>query len=195
MNSVNVLDKILSELDEIYLVQNVTKKHDETRMKYRLESITVQDDHEFNRIIGDYYNFHYASCISSGGTLTPENAAEEAKYIVFGEYHRKRLDKLQAYSDGKNGTNGGMRAILDIILDTLKSKAIESHIRSVIDRYIQPSSFEEQVEIIKQLMTRIEGIPSYVDTNHPERYARDYEDLIRGIVESKRRIFAQLRRI
>ena len=191
----SVLKRIMKELDEIYIIENVTKCHDEARMKYRLDSITVSDDHEFNRVIGEYYNYHYSQCFSSGGKLSLDDASEEAKEIIFRTYQQRRMDKLHAYSDGKQGTNGGMREILDIIMDSLKEKAVQSHIRSVLDRYIQPSSFEEQMEIIKELIDKIEGMPTYIDPKHPERYARDYEDLIRGLVESKRIIFSKLRRM
>ena len=45
-----------------------------------------------------------------------------------------------------------MRAILDIIMETLKEEAIERHVREVIDRYIAPSSWDEQVEYNKRII-------------------------------------------
>ena len=111
------------------------------------------------------------------------------------EYRKKGKDKLNAYSNGKTGTDGGMRAILDIIMEHLKEESIERHIRDVIDRYIAPSDFEEQVEIISEIISAMENLPSYIDPARPERYARNYEELIRGIAENMRRTYSIFRRL
>jgi hypothetical protein len=189
------LDSILQELDELYIVNTITREHDETRMMYRLPGITVANDAEFDDVIADYYNYHFTRCISHGGKLPRSEAAGKAKEIIEKAYHRKRMDRLAAYSDGKNGTNGGMRAILDLIMEQLKEEAVERHIRDVIDRYIAPSSFDEQVEIVREIIARMGNKPAYIDAHRPERYARNYEELIRGLVESVRTQSSQFRRL
>jgi hypothetical protein len=178
----SVLDNILRELDETYIVENITKKHDEARVQYPLSSITVSDDIEFDNLIAAYYNHHFSKCVSSGGVLSRAEAAGRAKEIISQEYRRKGLDKLNAYSDGKTGSNGGMRSILDIIMEYQKKEAIERHIRDVLDRYVQPSNYDEQVDIIKELFRRIPD-SQHIMKDQPERYARNYEDLIRALVE------------
>lgn len=190
-----ILERILQELDEIYIVDTVTKVHDEARMNYPLHSITVSDDAEFDKVIGDYYNYHFTKCISRGGNLPRSEAAGRAKEIIEQEYRRKRMDRLGAYSDGKTGTNGGMRAILDIIMERFKEDAVEHHIRDVIDRYVAPSDFEEQVSIIREIIAHMNYKPAYIDPDRPERYARNYEELIRGLVESARMQSSKFRRL
>lgn len=74
--------------------------------------------------------------------------------------------------------NGGMRLILDIIMEVMKEEAVERHFRDVIDKYIAPSSWNEQVEIIKEILKKINDSP-YLDRNNPERYVRNYEELIK----------------
>lgn len=178
----SILENILNELDEKYLLDHVTKKHDEARIQFRITSITVQDDIAFDNLISDYYNYHFTKCISNGGTLPRAESAGRAKDIIEKYYRRKGLEKLNAYSDGKTGMNGGMRQILDIIMESMKEEAVERHMRNVIDKYIAPSNWEEQVEIIKEIINRIKDSP-YLDRNNPERYARNYEELIRFLVE------------
>jgi len=191
----SVLEKILQELDEAYIVQQITKKHDEARMQYRLNSITVSDDTEFDDVIADYYNYHFGKCISPGASLSRAEAAGRAKEIIDREYRRKGMDRLNAYSDGKEGTNGGMRIILDIIMEHLKAESVELHVRDVIDRYIAPSSFEEQTNIIIEIIKKAGINTSNIDSDHPERYARNYEELIRGLVESIKTQSAKFRRL
>lgn len=176
------LRNILNELDEAYIVKNISKKHDEARIKYPLNSNTVPNDSAFDELIGDYYNYHFANCNCTGSRLTRAEAVGRAKEIITKKYHRRGLDKLNAYSDGKNGTNGGMREILDIIMETLKEEEIERHFRDVIDRHISPSNWEEQVDIIKELF-QILPESEQIKKETPERYARNYEELIRSISE------------
>lgn len=178
----SVLERILEELDETYLVANITKKHDEARIQYRLDSITVPDDITFDNVIADYYNYHFTKCISSGGELSRAEAAGRAKEIIVEYCRRRRIDKLNVYSDGKTGANGGMREILDIIMEALKEEAVERHYRDVIDRYVAPSSWDEQLHLVKEFFKRIPD-SSHFDKEHPERYVRNYEELIRLRVE------------
>ena len=190
----SILNKILHELDETYIVEHVTKQHDEARIQYPLKSITVSNDTEFDDVIADYYNHHFTKCISSGGLARAE-AAGRAKEIINKEYGRKGMDRLNAYTDGKNGTNGGMRTILDTIMEYLKDEAVSRHIRDVLDRYVAPTSFDEQVSIVKELIDKVGSGSSYLDANQPERYARNYEELIRGLADSIKAQAAKFRRL
>ena len=190
-----VLDQILSELDESFVIQHVTGAHDDASVSYRLRANTVSNDAEFDNTIADYYQHHYSRCVAIGGSLTRAEAAGKAKNIIEHEYRNKGMDKLNAYQDGKSGTNGGMRKILDMITDRLKAEALEFHIRDVLDRYIAPSGYDEQVSVIHELITRM-NIPSdKIDARHPERYARHYEELIRALVHTMNSQYASFRRL
>ena len=190
----SVLDRVLDELDESYIVDHVTEGHDQARIQYHLSSNTVLDDTEFDDVIADYYNHHFSRCFSSGG-LSRAEAAGRAKEIIERGYRRRGQDKLHAYADGKSGYNGGMRVILDIIMDLLKEEAIERHIRDVLDRYVAPTSFDEQVEIVGEIISRTGLSSQYVDASHPERYARNFEELVRALVESMKLQATKFRRL
>ena len=189
-----ILNKILHELDENYIVKHVTKQHDKARIQYPLTSITVSSDTEFDDVIADYYNHHFTKCISSGG-LTRAEAAGRAKEIINKEYGRKGMDRLNAYTDGKNGTNGGMRAIQDILMEYFKDEAVIRHIRDVLDRYVAPTSFDEQVAIVKELIHKVGSRSTYLDANQPEHYARNYKELIRGLADSIKAQATKFRRL
>ena len=175
-----IIDNILEELDETFVTQHVSKKHDEARLQFRLNSITVTSDTELDDTLADYYNHHFSFAIAPGAKLPRAEAAGKAKEIIEREYQRKGRDRLYIYDDAKTGNNGGMRYILDVIMEHLKAEAIEHHIRDVIDRYIAPSNFDEQVEIIRQIIARF-GSSKHLDPSYPERYAKDYEALIRDL--------------
>jgi len=191
----SVLNRVLHELDESYLVDHITRQHDEARIAYHLRSNTVHSDAEFDSSIADYYNYHFGRCLSHGGTLSRAEAAGRAKEIIEREYRRKRQDKLHAYHNGKHGYEGGMRAILDLIMEALKEEALERHIRDVLDRYVAPTSFTEQVSLVREIIHRAGLSPRYVDAAYPERYARNYEELVRGLVASIRAQATSFRRL
>ena len=82
--------------------------------------------------------------------MSRAEAAGRAKKII-NEYCRKNgAHKLDIYSNGKKGYDGGMRKILDIIMNGLKEESIAMHFKDVIDRYVSPSSWVEQLSIIKE---------------------------------------------
>jgi len=182
-----VLNKILDELDELYIVKNITKKHYEARNKFSDREMTVPDDTEFDNMIAEYYNYQYSRCISGGSDLPRSISAGEAKKRIERKYKSKGLDMLNAYYDGKNGENGGMFGIYDIISNALIEEAKEHHIRDVIARFIQPSNFDEKVAIIKEIFKWIGPEKHYIDYDHPERYVHNYEELIKIIAESMKK--------
>jgi hypothetical protein len=190
-----VLNQILHELDESFVIANVTGRHDDARVSYQLRGNTVSSDAEFDEVITDYYNYHYTRCVSGGGSLTRAEAGGRAKNILEHDYRNHGMDKFNAYADGKTGQNSGMRHILDIIADRLKHEALENHIREVLDRYVAPTGFEEQTSVIRELIERMRIPSDKIDTRHPERYARHYEELIRGIVHAMNSHYASFRRL
>ena len=192
----SVLKKILDELDEMFIVNNISNKHIEARMKYPKRILTVSDDTEFDDMIADYYNYHFTTCISQGGKLSRAEAASRAKEIIERDYRRKGKDKLNAYFDGKHGSSeGGMQGIFDIIMNSLRQEAISNHIQDVIDRYIRPTSYKEQLEIVKEIFGHMSYVPPYIDISNPEQYVQDYAELIRALSESITRNAAKIRRI
>jgi len=52
-----LINRLLAELDERHIAQAVTIPIDEARNKYPLRSNTVNDFHEFDAVITDFYNF------------------------------------------------------------------------------------------------------------------------------------------
>ena len=181
------IQNLIAELDERALAQAVGIPHDEMRMRYRLRSNTVANFDDFSLIIAHYYSVHFTTCISGGGRLSRNQSASRAKEIIEREYKRKGGDIVTAFNDAKDGTNGGMRRILDIIAERLKEEAVEYHIRDTFDRYVTPNSWGQKVEIIKQFIQRYGGfLGAAIRPNQPERYAQNYQELIRSYVSALR---------
>jgi hypothetical protein len=187
---------LLAELDERNIAQKIGIRHDEVRMRYPLQSNTVDDFEEFSRIIGDYCNYHFTSCISFGGYLLASEAVSRAKEILEQEYRRKGGDIVTAYNDSHEGTNGGLRVILDIIAEGLKAESVERHIRDAFDRYVAPNSWEQKVEIIRQFIAQCGALlSSSIQANEPARYARDFQELIKSYTTALQNTSSIFRRL
>jgi hypothetical protein len=192
----SAIGDVLQALDERTIAQKVGIPHDEARMRYPLRSNTVADFDEFSTVIGDYYNHHSRQCISRGGTMSSSEAQGRAKEALEREYRRRRGNIVSAFNDAHDGTNGGMRVVLDTIAESLKAESVERYIRDVFDRYVAPNKWEQKVEIIRQFIAQCGiNLSTSIQANQPERYAQDYVELIRAYVTGLQQTSSVFRRL
>ena len=191
-----LISNLLVEINEQTIARHIGIPHDEARMCYSLSSNTIGSFDEFSMVISNYYMHHFTSCISPGGNLSSAEAIGRAKEIIEQQYRRRNGDLISAYNDGHDGTNGGMRVVLDTIAEGLKAESVERYIRDVFDRYVAPNSWEEKVRIIRQFIAKCgECLASSICSDQPERYARDYQDLIRSYVMALQNTSSIFRRL
>jgi len=189
------IQELINKLDETAL-SRIGIPHDEARISYSLNKNTVDSFEEFTKIIGEYCNHHYQACISKGGRLSSHEAVSKAKELIEQEYREKNGDIVSAYNDAHNGTNTGMRGILDIIANQLKMESIRRYMRNVFDEIVAPNSWDEKVEIIRQFVAQ-HGFQfsTALDVNQIERYASNYRDLIQSYVNGLRSTSSIFRRL
>ena len=190
------VESLLNALDETTIAQREGVRHDQARISYHLQSNTVATFDEFSEIIGDYYNHHHTTCVSNGGRLSTSEAEGRAKEIIEQQYRRRNGDIVTAFNDAHDGTNGGLRAVLDMIAETLKAESVERYIRDVFDRQVAPNAWEDKVELIRQFIRQCgANLSSSIRADQPERYAHNYSELIRSYVESLQRTSSIFRRL
>jgi hypothetical protein len=190
------MNSLMSLLNERTLAQNVVMPHDEARMRYPLNSNTVGSFDEFSNAIADYYNYHYTNCVTHGGRLPYSEAASKAKKLFEKEYRKRDGDIVAAYNDGHDGTNGGMRVVLDALAEGLKAESVENYTRDVFDRHVAPNSWEQKVNIIREFITDCgPHLLSSIDQDSPERYAQNYEALITLYVGGLQKTSSMFRRL
>jgi hypothetical protein len=176
------IDSLLAALDERTIAREIGIRHDEARMQFALERNTVGTMDEFEHVTGLYYAYHHSRCIAIGGAIPASQARSAAKEIIERAYRQQRRGGyLDAFHDAHDGTSGGLRSICDLIAEHLKGQAVEYYIRDVFDRHVAKNSWEQQVEIIRQFITACGRFLSpSIRRDQPERYARDYEELVRS---------------
>jgi hypothetical protein len=190
------IQSLLAALDERTIARLIGIPHDEARMQYSLRANIVGSFDEFSDRIGDYYDYHFTTCVSRGGALSRSEAAGRAKQILEQEYRRLGGDVVTSYNDAHEGTNGGLRGVLDKIAEALKAESVERYTREVFDRHIAPNAWEAKVEILRQFIRQCGAhLGSSIRADQPERYAHDYQELIRSYVAALRRTSAIFRRL
>ena len=190
------INSLLSALDERTIARQISIPHDETRMQYALQSNTIDGFDAFSNVIADYYNYHYTRCVSNGGQLSHSDAAGHAKELLEKEYRKRSGDIVSAYNDAHDGTNGGMRVVLDTVAEGLKTESVERYIREVFDRHVSPNSWEEKVNIIRQFITGCGvALSASIRADQPERYAQNYNELIRSYVNALQQTSSIFRRL
>ena len=191
-----IISSMLAALDEREIARQIGTHHDEARIRYYLPANTVRNFPEFKDVITDYYNYHHTTCVSRGGSLALSEAYGRAKELLEREYRKKHGDIVSAYNDAHDGTNGGMRVVLDTLAEGLKAEAIELYITDVFDRHVAPNSWDQKVDMIRQFISYCGNIlSSSVVASQPERYAHDYSGLIRSYVEGLQQTSANFRRL
>jgi len=192
----SAIGEILQALDERTIARNIGIPHDEARMRYPLQRNTVGNMTEFFDRIGDYLNHHKSQSVSHGGTLSPVEARGQAKEALEKEYRRRRGNIISAFNDAHDGTNGGLRVVLDTIAESLKADSVERYTRDIFDRYIPPNSWEQKVEIIRQFIAQCGvNLSTSIRVDQPERYAQDYMELIRAYVAGLQQTSSIFRRL
>jgi len=190
------IQNLINEIDETNLSREVGIHHDHARISYQLHSNTVNSFAEFTSIIGDYYNHHFSTCISSGGSLSDHEAASKAKELLERHYDRQNGDIVTAFNDAYNGTNSGLRSILDIIADGLKVGSMNRYIRNVFDQMIAPNRWEDKVEIIRQFIEYCGfQFSTALHKDQAERYASNYKGLIQAYVNGLKETSSIFRRL
>jgi len=180
------VQSLLAALDERTIARLIGIANDEARMRYSLRSNTVGTFTEFSDRLGDYYNYHFTTCVSRG----------RAKQILEQEYRRLGGDLVTSYNDAHDGTNGGLRGVLDKIAEAIKVESVERYTREVFDRHVAPNAWEDKVEIIRQFIRQCGAhLGSSIRADQPERYAHDYQELIRSYVAALRRTSTMFRRL
>jgi len=163
------------------------------RMNYRPSSSIPTNYHAFRTEIGRFHNHIYTRCVSRGGRLSLEEAYIRSKEILERDYQRRGGNIVTAYNDARDN---GYRNVFDIITDSLKAVQIERYIEGVFDKYVEPSSWSQKLEITRQFIAHCgPHLSRSLIKEQPSRYCNDYKLLIRSYIMALRETSSILRRL
>lgn len=188
---------LMANLTPRAIAHNAALPHDEARLKYRgLKSNTVGTFDDFRDGVTDYVIYHHSECVARGGRLSPSEAWGRGKTIIETEYRRRHGDIVTAFNDARDGTNGSMRAILDLICESMKADAVAAYTTNEFDRAISPASWSERVLAVRDFIAECGPyLRADIRTAEPERYARDIRQLLEAYLEGLKSVSSMYRRL
>ena len=151
-------DKILDLIGQDYVNKNVLMKHDVARESFKLPKMIVADHEEFKYLVTSYVEHHLTSV--GDGAPTAANAFGEARGIL------DRAFEQDAYQEGYaralqmalDGSEGGMRAIVNEIADELKRRALRNYLDHVYYQHINVLSKEDNLALSRAFFERFGSI-------------------------------------
>ena len=182
-NGARKLQLILSELNEEVLTL-IGVPIDTARATYVMESIKAESHDAFFSTITSFY-IHLMRYTGKIYGLPDRNTfGAEALALVQRTFSADGGFR-KAVSQAIDGTQGGLRAILDMMTARFKREEQEKHVNMVLKMALDPLKFEDKTDLIKALLDRLSShLPPAIVSQPPERYAAHYEAIIKAYVQS-----------
>ena len=188
------LSLVLSKIDADALTL-VSLPIDSARAAYIMESITVKSHDEFIETISSFFIhlMRYCSRVSVSDPVDQNGVGVEAIALLERAFERK--GGLQgAFSEAKSATNGGLRFVLDMMTERLKSEEKEKYVNHVLKLALDPLDWEGKVNLMGALLKRLgPHLPQEIMSQPPERFAGHHETIVRAYVQSIDQVKSLLR--
>lgn len=179
-----LLSYMLEQLSPAFIEAEITRPYDEARAKYVIESITVETNDEFLDVVTAFFShiLHHTNKIQ--GSPDQGGISAEALAVLNRTFPGKK-GYNEALSEARNGTRGGLRFLMDAMTEYLKQEAREKHILKTFKENIDPLDFVAKTRIIEEII-RLSGhfLPEHITLQPPERYALDYEEIVKAYIKS-----------
>lgn len=188
------IEPLLSALSETTVAREAGNAHDTARLSYTPPLNPITSYAAFEELVGDYVVYHHERCVAPGGRLSRDQAIGMGEQMLEQVYRRDGGNRLTAYQDATDGTNGGVRTILDHLANGFKAEAVEHYTRRVFSDHVSPADWYGKVAMVREFLN-VHGplLGPAIDQNCPERYAENYEELVRAYVAGLRRTSSMFR--
>lgn len=186
------LSLLMNALDPRTIAREVASIHDDARASYVMRQIKVQNFREFLDALADYANHHHRYVGGTSGATNIPQAAGRARAIIENAYRRRNQSIKAAYRNALEGTEGGLRAILDTLCEHYRDEAVSAYTREMLDLHVSPVEPRAQERIVRELFEMLQPfagpLQPDIDLGDPRYYASSYESLVRAVMDNVRRI-------
>jgi len=191
----NIFDKVTAQINELAIVRNFGTVIDSARASFILDSVTVDSYEDFLETITSFYI--HLRCYENSKpieSIDQQRYRNEAIELLENTFHNSGGMEA-ALQRTRDGTEGGMRKILDEMTDFYKLEQQQKHITAVLRQSIDSLCWNERVEFMRCAMDRLNNfMPEELRKEPPERFARDYEAIAKAYVKSMDKFNQLIRR-
>lgn len=169
------LEALLSEIGKENLA-HYTREIDAAAASYHTDSITVDTQEELNEAITSYW-IHLSRHFKGAGSVPTGSQATADALALLERAYSKRGGLPAAVAEAKDGINGGMRTIFNLMTDQLRVEEQTKYIEMVFRETLDVLEWQEKVDLVASLLDRLD-LPAELRSTPPERLARHWELLV-----------------
>ena len=182
------LERLFSKISSQAVAEQVTLPLDEARARYQLDGVIANNVEQFHDTLIGFYVHMLRHTHEAIGRLDRDALLGEVleilecAFVSDGGYRAARAEAL-------DGTHGGLRLVLDRLTDQMKREKTERYLRLAFTEAIDPLDWDAKVRLICALLERLRPyLPPELPEQPPERYAVEYERIVRAYAESLERV-------
>lgn len=146
-----LLNTLLSELDPKNLAEKVGIPIDSARGNFVLDSSVAQSDLEFFEIINAFYLHLLRWTHQLVEPVDPTSVAAEAAHCLERAFSRKGGARA-AKAEGLDGSQGGMRIVLDAYCEEYKSSQEYKHINWILTEMLEALPYEQKLSVMGEVL-------------------------------------------
>jgi hypothetical protein len=177
------LQFILDEINMDTLNRTICARISSARRKYFINSVIIEDSEEFNDTVISFY-IHFMRHTQKVMDPVDSNAPDRDALDLLEAAFANKGGYKSAFAEARNGINGGLIFVLDMMANQLKKNEIEKHIQAVFKLAIDPLDHAGALNLIKGLLKRFGNLlPSEIASLPPERFVTHYEILVKQYVK------------
>lgn len=187
------LDAVLSEISSETLAQKIGLPIDAARAAYAMDVVTIESNQAFNDTISAFYLHVLRHTGAAPAPVDSQAVADEAFSLLARAFANKGGEDA-ARAEGRFAVSGGMRFVLDVMTEQLKSEKQGNHVHRVLKDAVDPLDWDDRVAFMAVLLDRIgPQLPPELRNRSPRVYARQYHTIVQAYVKSLDRVKDLLR--
>lgn len=179
----DVLAALLPEIDPDTLALEVGMHFDEARASFISVPIVVDTREDVMDVLSAFGQHLYPRTQEFVGPCDHEAmVAEMAAHL---ERAFARWGGINgAFAEAHQPTRGGMRFVLDVLVDELKAEAIRKRVAWSFTRALEPLDYEQRVQVMRALMKQLgPALPPDLRHAPPEQFVSHAQPLIQAYAQ------------
>jgi hypothetical protein len=178
-------DRVTSKISEQAMAHKFGIPADSARGSFVLESSTVQSWEQFIEILQSFFIHLHSYITSEAESFIDLNRARAEVLALLEEAFQIKGGTKAAFARAEDGTDGGLRSVLDTLTEHYKSKRLFEYIQCVFKDAVDPLDWDDRVRFINGALKRLRPLlPRDIRDEPPERFVGAYEMIVQAYVQS-----------
>lgn len=180
-----VFDRIAEKMNPRTLAHNFGISIDSARGSFVLGSSTVRSWDQFMEILQAFFvHLHRHVHSQTGVFIDVDRVRTEVSNLLEAAFKNKGGAKA-AFARARDGTEGGLRSVLDVLTEHFKSEQQLKHVQCIFKDAVDGLEWDDRVKFIGGALERLRPLlPPEIRDEPPERFARGFEMLVQAYVQS-----------